>query len=62
MSDVREIFTSYEAAQLAPLNQVYLVRLAKKIGLNESEMRATGSGIYLFSKEGLDKIRAAKKW
>lgn len=60
MSDVRDVYITREVADLIGLNTAYLIRLAKKIGLNESEMREAGRRNYLFSKEAVNKLRNAK--
>lgn len=60
MSDVREVFITKEVADQLGLNASYLIKLAKKIGLNEKEMREAGTRNYLFSKEAIDKLKNRK--
>lgn len=57
MSDVREVFITKEVADMLSLNPSYLIKLAKKIGLTEREMREAGNRNYLFSKEAVEKLR-----
>lgn len=60
MSDVRTVFITREVADAIGLNSSYLIRLAKKLNLNESEMREAGNRNYLFSEEAVEKLRNAK--
>ena len=60
MSDVRTVFITREVADKIGLNSSYLIRLAKKLNLNESEMREAGNRNYLFSEEAVEKLRNAK--
>lgn len=57
MADVRKVFITKEVAEKVDLNPSYLIKLAKRIGLDETEMREAGSRNYLFSEEGVDKIK-----
>jgi len=57
MSDVRKVFITKEVAKEVELNPSYLIKLAKKIKLNETEMREAGSRNYLFSEEAVQKIK-----
>lgn len=57
MNDVRKIFITKEVAEQVGLNPSYLIKLAKKIQLNEAEMREAGSRNYLFSEEAVQKIK-----
>lgn len=60
MSDVRKVFITKEIADELNLNPSYVIRLAKKVGLTDSEMREAGSRNYLFSDKALEKLRKAK--
>jgi len=57
MTDVQKVFITKEVADKVGLNPSYLIKLAKKIGLNKNEMREAGSRNYLFSEEGVKKIK-----
>lgn len=61
MSDVKTVFITKEVADELGLNPSYLIKVAKKIELNDSEMREAGSRNYLFSEEAVEKLRKAKK-
>jgi len=56
MSSVKDVFITKEAAEKLNLHPSYLIRLAKKIGLDENEMREAGNRNYLFSKEAVEKL------
>ena len=60
LTDVNDVFITSEAAREVGLNASYMIKLAKKIGLNNKEMREAGNRNYLFSREALEKIKAAK--
>ena len=60
LTDVNDVFITSEAAREVGLNASYMIKLAKKIGLNSKEMREAGNRNYLFSREALEKIQAAK--
>lgn len=57
MTDVRNVFITREVAEDLNLTPTYLIKLAKKMGLNETEMREAGNRNYLFSKEAVEKLR-----
>lgn len=57
MTDVRNVFITREVAEELNLTPTYLIKLAKKMGLGESEMREAGNRNYLFSKEAVSKLR-----
>lgn len=61
MSDVRKVFITKEAADMLSLNPSYLIRLAKKMGLSETEMREAGNRNYLFSEEAIQKLKNRDK-
>jgi len=61
MTDVRKVYITKEAADLVGLNSSYLIRLAKKIGLDESEMREAGNRNYIFSDVAIKKLKDAKQ-
>jgi len=61
MSNVKTVFITREVAEMLELNASYVIKLARKIGLNDSEMREAGSRNYLFSKEAVEKLRKAKR-
>lgn len=57
MSNVKDVFITKEVAEQLNLSSSYLIKLSKKIGLNETEMREAGTRNYLFSKEAVEKLR-----
>lgn len=57
MTDVREVYITREVADKLNLTPTYLIKLAKKLNLNESEMREAGSRNYLFNKEAVEKLK-----
>lgn len=57
MNDARKVFITKEAAEQLNLNPSYVIRLGKKIGLEENEMREAGSRNYLFTEEAIEKLR-----
>ena len=61
MSDVKTVFITREVADKLNLNASYLIKFAKKMELNDSEMREAGNRNYLFSEEAIEKLRKAKK-
>lgn len=61
MSDVREVFITREVAEKLNLTPTYLIKLAKKMQLNESEIREAGNRNYLFSKEAVEKLEKRNK-
>jgi hypothetical protein len=56
MTNVKNVFITKEAADILKINPSYLIKLAKKIGLDDTEMREAGSRNYLFSKEAVEKL------
>ncbi len=61
MSDVRTVFITKEVADKLSLNPSYLIKLAKKMGLNETEMREAGNRNYLYSEEAIEKLKNRDK-
>lgn len=61
MTDVREVFITREVADELNLTPTYLIKLAKRMGLNEMEMREAGNRNYLFSKEAVEKLKNRSK-
>lgn len=61
MSDVRKVYITREVAEKLNLTPTYLIKLAKKVNLNEAEMREAGSRNYIFSEEAVEKLIAAQK-
>lgn len=59
MNDVRNVYITSEVAAKVGVTPTYLIKLAKKVGLEEYEMREAGSRNYLFSQEAVEKLRAA---
>lgn len=53
MTDVQKVFITREVAEQLGLTPTYLIKFAKKIGLNEKQMREAGSRNYLFSEEAV---------
>ena len=56
MSDVREVFITKEVADKLDMTTSYIIRVAKSLNLDISEMRDAGKRNYLFSKEAVEKI------
>lgn len=57
MSDVRNVFITKEVAEQFNMTPSYIIRVARSLELNESEMREAGKRNYLFSTEAIEKIR-----
>lgn len=57
MADVRDVFITREVAENLGLTPTYLIKLAKKMKLDETEMREAGNRNYLFSKEAVEKLQ-----
>ncbi|EOS78940.1 hypothetical protein C817_03463 [Dorea sp. 5-2] len=57
MTDVKKVFITKEVADQLGLNASYLIKLAKKMNLSDSEMREAGSRNYLFSEEAVEKLK-----
>lgn len=60
MTDVRKVFITREVANELDLTSSYLIKLAKKIKLDETEMREAGNRNYLFNEEAKKKLKEAK--
>ena len=56
MSDVNTVFITKEVADKLNINPSYLIRLAKQLNLNKTEMREAGIRNYLFSEEAVQKL------
>jgi hypothetical protein len=56
VTDVRKVYVTREVGEKLNLTPTYLIKLAKRINLSESEMRPAGSRNYLFSEEALEKL------
>lgn len=56
MSDVRKVFITKEIADELGVNPSYLIKVAKKMELKESEMREAGKRNYIFSIEAKEKL------
>ena len=54
LSDVRKVFITREVAEKLGLTPTYLIKLAKKLNLDETQMREAGSRNYLFSEEAVE--------
>ena len=61
VTDVRKVFITREVAEELGYTPTYLIKFAKKIGLDVTEMREAGSRNYLFSEEGVAKLKAYAK-
>lgn len=61
MSSVKEVFITSEVAAMLGLTSTYLIKLAKSMELTDDEMREAGTRNYLFSEEGVAKLRARNK-
>jgi hypothetical protein len=61
VTDVRNVFITREVAEELNLTPTYLIKLAKKMELNEAEMREAGNRNYLFSKEAVEKLKNRNK-
>ncbi len=57
MTDVRDVYITREVADKLSLTPTYLIKLAKKLDLSETEMREAGSRNYLFSKGAVEKLK-----
>lgn len=56
MTTVKEVFITKEAADQLGISTQHLIRKGKDL-LNDDEMREAGKRNYLFTKEGIEKIR-----
>ena len=61
MTDVRQVFITREVADMLNLSSTYLIKVAKRLGLNDSEMREAGKRNYLFSAEAVEKLKKRNK-
>lgn len=61
VANVQEVFITKEVAEQLGINPNYLIRLGKKIELNDKEMREAGNRNYLFSIEAIEKLKSALK-
>lgn len=61
MSDVREVFVTAEVAKILDITPAYLIRLAKNIGLSESQFREAGKRNYIFSDDAIEIIKSSLK-
>lgn len=61
MTDVRDVFITREVAEELGLTPTYLIKLAKKMKLDKTEMREAGNRNYLFSKEAVEKLKNRNK-
>ncbi len=57
MTDVKKVFITKEVADQLGLNASYLIKLAKRMNLSDSEMREAGARNYLFSEEAVEKLK-----
>ena len=56
MTSVQDVFITREVADKLNLTPTYLIKLAKKLNLNDDEMREAGQRNYLFSREAVSKL------
>lgn len=61
MSDVREVFVTAEVAKILDITPAYLIRLAKTLGLSESQFREAGKRNYIFSNDAIEIIKSNLK-
>jgi len=61
MSNVKTVFITKEVSEMIGLNTSYIIKLAKKLKLNDTEFREAGNRNYLFSEKAVEKLRNAKK-
>lgn len=61
MSDVRDVFVTAEVAKELDITPAYLIRIAKNMGLDETQFREAGKRNYLFSKEAIEIVRGRLK-
>lgn len=61
MSDVREVFVTAEVAKILDITPAYLIRLAKQLGLSESQFREAGKRNYIFSDDAIEVIKNSLK-
>ena len=57
MSDVREVFVTAGVAKILDITPAYLIRLAKQLGLSESQFREAGKRNYIFSDDAIEVIK-----
>ena len=56
MADVRDVFITKEIADKFNMSPNYIIKIARSLNFNESEMREAGKRTYLFSIEAVNKI------
>jgi len=56
LTSVQDVFITREVADKLNLTPTYLIKLAKKLNLNDDEMREAGQRNYLFSREAVSKL------
>lgn len=61
MIDVREVYITGEVSKELDITPAYLIRLAKKLNLPETDFRETHKGSYLFNQHAVDVIKASLK-
>lgn len=61
VTSVKDVFITREVADKLNLTPTYLIKLAKKLNLNEDEMREAGNRNYLFSKDAVAKLEMRNK-
>ncbi|MCL2593481.1 MAG: AraC family transcriptional regulator [Defluviitaleaceae bacterium] len=61
MTSVQDVFITREVADKLNITPTYLIKLAKKLNLDDSEMREAGSRNYLFSREAVAKLEMRNK-
>jgi len=61
LTSVQDVFITREVADKLNITPTYLIKLAKKLNLDDSEMREAGSRNYLFSREAVAKLEMRNK-
>ncbi|WP_455717436.1 hypothetical protein [Anaerosporobacter sp.] len=57
MVDVRDVYITGEVSKELDITPAYLIRLAKKLDLPETDFRETHKGSYLFNRNAVDTIK-----
>ena len=60
MSNVKDVFTTAEVAQMLDITSSHLLRLVKTMSFSDTEVRSAGKRNYLFSKAAVEKLKNRK--
>lgn len=61
MSNVKDVFTTSEVAQMLDITPSHLLRLAKTMPFSDTEVRSAGKRNHLFSIEAVEKLKNRNK-